>query len=351
MEVAAPSQTRQRPVAFGHRLRQLCRGPELLRVPELRQVRILVAALVLAFAGPVAAALFDDDEARKRIEATNQRLTQVQRQLEDRIAALEAQMKSQGLVDLFNQVEQIKADVARLRGQIEVLNHELEQAGKRQRDLYVDLDSRLRKIESAPAPTAPAASGTPGPAGAIGAGPGAGSGTGPGASSGVSSGAGPGAGPGPGTASAAAAQAASPAGTSASSAPSSSGPATDAAAEQRAYDAALDQFKNGNYAAAITGFTAFVRNYPRSPLAPSAQYWIGNAQYAQKDYRGAIASQRQLLAAYPDNPKAPDAMLNIASSQLELGDAAGSRRTLEDLVKKYPKSEAAGRARQRLAGR
>ena len=86
---------------------------------------------------------------------------------------------------------------------------------------------------------------------------------------------------------------------------------------------ALDQFKSGNFAAAVTSFQAFVRTYPRSPLAPSAIYWSGNAQYALKDFRGAITTQRQLLAAYPDSQKVPDAMLNIASCQVELGDAAG----------------------------
>ena len=65
--------------------------------------------------------------------------------------------------------------------------------------------------------------------------------------------------------------------------------------EQRAYDAALDQFKRGDYAGAIAGFQSFVKSYPRSPLAASAQYWVGNAQFARKDYRSAIASQRQLI--------------------------------------------------------
>ena len=118
--------------------------------------------------------------------------------------------------------------------------------------------------------------------------------------------------------------------------------------EQRAYDAALDQFKGGNYPAAIAGFQAFVKTYPKSPLAPSAQYWVGNAQFAHKDFRGAIASQRQLIASYPDSQKVPDALLNIATAQFELGDAAASRRTLEELIAKYPQSEAAAKARQRL---
>jgi tol-pal system protein YbgF len=286
----------------------------------------LLAATLAAL--PARAALFDDEEARKRIEATNQRLTQVQRQLEDRVAALESQLKSQGLVDLFNQIEQIKADIARLRGQIEVLTHEQGEAQKRQRDLYVDLDSRLRKLEGPPGSAA-----VPAPPAATGAGAGA-----------------P-AGPAPQPAPAPAAASAAPAPAAAAPAAKGSSVAADVANEQRAYDAALDQFKGGNYGAAVQGFTAFVRAHPRSPLAPSAQYWIGNAQFAQRDFRAAIASQRQLLAAYPDSPKAPDAMLNIASSQVELGDAAGSRRTLEELVARHPQSEAAAKARQRLGQR
>ncbi|MEP7183703.1 MAG: tol-pal system protein YbgF [Betaproteobacteria bacterium] len=267
--------------------------------------RAVAVALFVACAAalPARAALFDDDEARKRVEQTNQKLAQVQKQLEDRIAALELQLKNQGLVELFNTVEQMKADVAKLRGQIEVLVYEQEQSGKRQRDLYVDLDSRLRKLESGPV-----AAGGAMPEGNPGAAPIGGL--------------------------------------------SASGPGVPAsAAEQRAYDTALDQFKGGSYAAAIGSFSSFVKTYPRSPLAPSAQYWIGNAQFAQKDFRGAIASQRQLLAAYPDSGKVPDALLNIASCQVELGDGAGSRRTLEDLVAKHPQSDAAAKARQRLAGR
>jgi len=282
----------------------------------------LAAALLVAL--PARAALWDDEEARRRIEQTNLRVAQVQKQLEDRIAALELQLKSQGLVELFGQVEQMKADVARLRGQIEVLNHEQEQLQKRQRDLYIDLDSRLRRLEGGPGANVPlAASGAPAP-GPVAAPP-----------------------PAPGTVAAAPPTP----GTAPGSATASPGTgAADAGAiEQRAYDVALDQFKAGNYAAAIASFNAFVKNYGKSPLAPSAYYWIGNSQFALKDYRAAIATQRQLVAAFPGNPKVPDALLNIATSQFELGDGAASRRTLEELIAKHPQSEAADKARQRLA--
>ena len=124
-----------------------------------------------------------------------------------------------------------------------------------------------------------------------------------------------------------------------------------AAGEQRLYDGALEQFKRGDYTGAIGSFGSFVKTYPRSPLAASAQYWVGNAQFARKDYRAAIAAQRQLLAAYPDSTKVPDALLNIASAQGELNENAAARRTLEELIAKYPASEAAGKAKQRLGVR
>ena len=82
----------------------------------------------------------------------------------------------------------------------------------------------------------------------------------------------------------------------------------DVAVEQRAYDAALDQFKGNNFAAAITNFVGFVKAYPKSPLAPSAQYWIGNSHFALRDYRAAIVAQRQLVAMFPDSQKVPAAV-------------------------------------------
>ena len=118
---------------------------------RFRRAAAAAVCLLLLLALPARAALFDDDEARRRIEATRQRLEQLERTLSARVDALETTVKNQALVDLFRDVEQIKADIAKLRGQYEVLTYELEQAQKRQRDLYLDLDSRLRKLETAPA--------------------------------------------------------------------------------------------------------------------------------------------------------------------------------------------------------
>lgn len=321
-------------------------------------------ALVLLglLTGVAHAGLFDDEEARARVNALNNRVEQMQRTLDTRLVNIETAVRNQAAVDLVNQFEMLRSDLAKLRGQIEVLGYEVEQAQKRQRDLYVDLDSRIRKIESMPTPVPAAPAGSSGSSGssaapAVSAAPPASPG-GAGAVSAAGTAASP-------TAASGAGQAGSstpPAAPRSDPAPTNvvsignvpplgvrSGTA-DIAAEQRAYDTALDQFKTGNYIAATTGFQGFVRTYPRSPLAPSAQYWIGNAQFALKDYRGAITSQRALIGTYPDSQKVPDALLNIASSQAELGDGTSARRTLEEVVAKYPASEAADKARRRLTG-
>ncbi|HVO87523.1 MAG TPA: tol-pal system protein YbgF [Casimicrobiaceae bacterium] len=314
--------------------RSLCFS-RLRSIPARAIVAAGVTALALALASPSAqAVLFPDDDARAMIRDTNNRLNALQKQIEDRLTAIEGQLKAQGLVDMLNQLEQLRSDVARLRGQIEVNAYELEQQQKRQRDLYVDLDTRVRKLESAQAATAT----PPQPPADAGA---AGNNATPG---GAASAGAPTFGPPP------------PAGgqVTGSLAPTTAAPParpSDPVAEQRAYDAALDQFKRGDYNGAISGFSTFVRNYPRSPLASSAQYWIGNAQYAKRDYRASIAAQRQLVKDYPDSPKIPDALLNIASAQADMGDNGSARRTLEELMRNYPQTDAAQKARQRLGMR
>jgi len=286
---------------------------------------------LLLFASGPRAALFSDDEARKDIS----KLKAHSEQVDARLAGIEQSIRSQGILDLLNQIEQLRQEVARLRGQVEELRFADEASQKRQKDFYLDLDTRLRRLEQggaaaqapgamAPEPAAGAAPGGPPPVAVPGQAPAA-------AGSGVAP---------PAVPDAARTAAAAPSAT----------PGSDSGLEVRAYDAAYNLFKIGNYQGAIAGFQNFVKVYPNSVFTPNAYYWIGNSHFNLRDYKSAIATQQKLIGGYPDSPKAPDAMLNIASCQQELGDAAGSRKTLEDLVAKYPASDAAQKAKRRLAG-
>jgi tol-pal system protein YbgF len=254
--------------------------------------RLGIAAALAAAAMPAfAQGLFDDNEARRRVELLRQQLEANQRSLDERVTKIEGAASDRGaLLELSNQLQAMRDDLARIRGQVEVLSNQMEIADKRQKDLYLDIDTRLRKLEQ-------------------------------------------------GRESAGATPDNKPAAAEAEASP----------AETRAYQAALDQFKLGNYALAVSAMQGFMITYPNSPLAPNAQYWIGMAHSGQRDYKSAIAAQRKLLAAWPDNPKAPDAMLSIASAQETMGAKGEAQKTLQELIARYPGSSASVSARQRLA--
>jgi len=110
--------------------------------------------LVCFFVAPVHAALFEDTEARKKLQEMQLKETE----LEARIVSLEAVIKSGSLTDMLNQIELVKQDVSKLRGDIETLRHLNATVEQRQKDLYQDLDGRLRKIEEKSAINNPAAS-------------------------------------------------------------------------------------------------------------------------------------------------------------------------------------------------
>ncbi len=322
-------------------------------VPGRAPLRIWCGAILLCGAlGGAHAALFDDTEARRQIAAEKRRIDELgaqqqamgaqQQAIDARIGRLEEALKNQALLDLFTQLEALKLEMSKLRGQIEVLNNSLENTGKRQRDMYVDLDTRLRRFEQQGAPAAvpsSAPSGTATPGGAASTPAPAAPGT-PGASAAAA-------------AAGAVATIKPPVLTPGPPAPPPAAAITgvvDPAAESRVYEAAQSQRRIGNYQGAIVALQNFIRQYPRSSLAPRAQYWIGDSYFNLRDFKLAIAAQQILIRTYPDSPSVREALLNIASSQIEMGESIAGRRSLEDLVAKYPTSEAADKARRRLAG-
>lgn len=270
----------------------------------------------MATAAPVNAGLFDDEVARKqiveqqrRIDALNARneemaarLSRLDEALKVQSDTVRAQSGNQPLLELANQMQVMREEMRSIRGQLEVMSNTVEANAKRQRDMYVDLDTRLRRFEQSP-PTAPGAGATPGPG---------------------------------------------PVATTPPAASVASLNAAPAADEARAYEAAQNQRRIGNYPAAITAFQSFVQQFARSPLAHRAQYWIGDSYFNLRDFKNAIASQQKLIASYPDSASVPDALLNMASAYLELGDQASARKAMDNLVARYPNSEAAEKAKRRL---
>jgi tol-pal system protein YbgF len=240
--------------------------------------------------------------------------------LADRVSRLEqqAQAQNQGGTSLVNQVQQLQAQVQQLQGQVEELQHQLQQMQDKSKAQYIDLDSRLGRIEGNGAGTnSPAAGASAAPASA---------------------------------GSAATATPATPA--QASTAAPASGGSTPVAAPdanaQAAYDAAFQALRGGDYAQASRGFRSFIQQYPANTLTPNAWYWLGESYYVTMNYPVALEAFQRLLAQFPQSEKAPDALLKVGYSQLELKQTDAGKATLQQVTSKYPNSRAASLAQERL---
>jgi len=260
--------------------------------------RNLLALLIASTAINSHAALFDDKEARKKIlevEAKSQSnfdanqtaindLKKGQAAIEKRLAAIEAVIQGQGLADMQNQLEALKQEVANLRGSLELANHHLETTQQRQKDLYTDTDTRLRKIESAAVapPVVPVAA------------------------------------------------------------------VVVEEKDIKAFAEADSLSKSAKHKEAFTAFDSFLKDYPNSKLAPDALYGMGYTQFALKNYKSSIATQQKVIDLHAESPKVPDAMYSMANSQIQLGQVTNAKKTLRDLVVKYPDAEVTPNAQKRL---
>ncbi|MES2355193.1 MAG: tol-pal system protein YbgF [Pseudomonadota bacterium] len=275
---------------------------QLRNLGSMLSSKSLLIVLAILAAGPARAGLFDDEEARRRLLAIESEMRQKNTAAEERIVKLEASVKNQGLLDLVNQIEELKGEQARLRGQIEVVSNQIATVDKKQRDFYLDIDSRLQRLEqpaNAAKPRADAVVPVPVPAQPV----------------------------------------------------DPKLAAKQDASEKKAYENAYSFFQKKDYTKAITAFEAFGNDYPTSQLLPGAHYWIGLSHFNMRDLNRSLAIQQNLLRQFPESSKAPDAMLAIAAIESEQGDSAGSRNVLEDIIARYPNSDAAGKARLRLANK
>lgn len=269
---------------------------------------VLVSVFLLTLSQAAQAALFDDEGARKKIielqqqiqtqnqtmQASLSEIKKNQQALEQRVASMESVIKGQGLIDLLSQIERLNQELSKVKGQLEVATHNIDTAQQRQRDLYGDVDGRLRKLESGAVPTADA-----------------------------------------------------PAVPSVTANPASAN--ADGGGEAKNFEIAQALSKSGKYKESFDAHEKFLQTYPNSSRAPEAQYSLGYAQFSLKNYKASIATQQKLIKQYPDSSKIPDAMFNIANSQIQLADIDGAKKTLRSLLSQYPGSDVAPSAKRRLA--
>lgn len=227
--------------------------------------------LTLACAGSVQAQVFGGE---------SRQVTALREEMNARFSTT-----SRAHFDLLNQNAALRDELAKLRGQIELLTHEIESLRARQQDFYVDLDARLLKLETSGV-TGPTAGGD--------------------------------------------------------------GRSVNPAAESAAYEAALELLKSGKNTESLAAFRAFIADYPRSSFQPNAHFWGGNAALQAKEVAAARALFDNVIKSWPEDAIVPDAMLGLANSQLLLGERRAAQDTLTQLIARHPNSSAAQIARQRV---
>lgn len=256
---------------------------------------------------------------------TNDQLTQQLKSSEKSLANVEQEVQklyrmidNRALLNLFQKVDVLADEISQLRGEIEQQTNGLSEIKKRQRELYLDIDRRLRDLENragaqAQAPTEqpvelPVLDTLPVPVL-------------------------------PDTTS------------TAIVAPATTGtqkPVITSSAERAAYQSAFDTLKEGRYKKAKVELKRFLGKFPDSSFAGNAQYWLGEANYVTQRFEQGIIEFGLVLKKYPNSPKMPDAMLKLGYTYYELRQFDQAKTMLRELRKRYPKSTAFRLAGKRL---
>ena len=288
--------------------------------------------------------------------------------LAGRVAKLEQSLSNRGLLDLLQEIENLKREAAILRGELENQAHALGQLKKSQLAAYGDLDHRMQALGGpgplAAPPSLPVLQAAP--EGTVAGAP---------ASQGnlqVHTEGNPSATvPAPTEDSETTIPAEPPAidpvtGLATPPAPPLSqdgvmptpgagvadrqaNAASDDAGSETAYRDAFGLLKSGEYDQAIAAFETFQQQYPDSQYGDNAQFWLAEAHYVKRDFTAALLAYQTMLNRYPASKKLSHAMLKIGYSYSELGQTTEARSVLVELQARFPGSAAAQLAAQRIA--
>ena len=218
-----------------------------------------------------------------------------------RLDKLEKQFSTETLMEILDQLEALKKEVRELRGSSEELTYALEGVKKRQRNLYLDVDQRLQKLEgsgdiSQITPTAQY----------------------------------------------------SKRDKSISTATKPPVSKTASSQEASSYQKAYETLQDRRYNTAIQQLETFLETYPTGIYAGNALYWLGEAFYSRRDFPQAKEAFGKVLKQHPGSSKAADSLLKLGFVEYELGNLASSKQRLGELIGSHPNTTAAKLAEKRL---
>ena len=256
--------------------------------------------------------------------------------LQQQVEKMNRLIDNRAMIELMQNVDELSGEISLLRGEMEQQSHDISELKKRQRELYLDIDRRLRAVESRATAQAPVTEPVQVP----------------GLDAVVETPAVEATTPAIDTSSASAGGTTGLiSDTNVPESSSTTGAATDLASsseEQAAYQTAFDTLKEGRYKKAKADFKRFLQKYPDSSFAGNSQYWLGEAHYVTREFDLGIVEFERVLARYPGSTKVPDAMLKLGYTYYEKKQFKKAKIMLTELRKRYPKATAARLAGKRL---
>lgn len=117
---------------------------------------------------------------------------------------------------------------------------------------------------------------------------------------------------------------------------------------QEVYNTAYGDYLKGNFDLATDGFKIYRDNFPDSPLADNALYWIGECSFSQRKFSEAIDEFNDLILDYPQGDKIAAAYLKKGLSLAELRRKDEALVVFKLLISKYPLEEEARIAQEKI---
>ncbi len=224
------------------------------------------------------------------------------------------------------QVQQLNQEIGGLRDRVDILEFELEKARERQKQLYDDLDLRLRKFERIQ--TRPAIETQKTDTTSSTEAPTSDSATQPEATVDAQE------------------EPAPPVSIDINTQPVLTD--IDLQAMRDTYDDAFRTLKTGDFDEAKIKFREFIDSYPSSDLVDDAWYWIAESNYITKEFEQAIKLYQYVAREYPDYQRAHEALLKIGYIYYELESYEEAQVYLNEVLDRFPASRSAFSAQRRL---
>lgn len=102
------------------------------------------------------------------------------------------------------------------------------------------------------------------------------------------------------------------------------------------FESALNMLARAQYDEARAAFRGFADSYPHDDLAPQAVYWVGDIAYVQRDFPGAARAFAEIIKKYPTSARAPESMLKLGQSLIAMDQKKEGCRALGILPTQYP---------------